>query len=292
MLPKKSALGRGLGALIDDKRDESPKIPSNEIPLSQIDVNPFQPRQNFSEEALLELASSIKEYGVIQPITVREAENGRFQIISGERRFRASKLAGLDKIPAYVRHADDNVLLELALVENVQREDLDPIEVAVSYQRLMDEFGFTQESLSEKIGKKRSSISNALRMLKLPAEIQLALRNRKISVGHAKAILAAESADKQIQTCIQIIENDFSVRQAEEQIRKLNTPIPIREPNKKNAELKLKNVCKEFNDQLNSFFPTSVKVAASNEGIGKIVIPFTSEKELETIIRLFEKLKS
>ncbi|MDR1171680.1 MAG: ParB/RepB/Spo0J family partition protein [Bacteroidales bacterium] len=224
-MAKKSALGRGLGALIKQSETGIPESQANatdKIDIRKIEANPYQPRTNFDQEALKELAASIKQLGIIQPITVREIGDGRYQIISGERRYRASLIAGLTEIPAYIRHADDNSMLELALVENIQREDLDAIEVAISYQRLIDECRLTQENVSERVGKKRSTIANYLRLLKLPAEIQLAIRQGQISMGHARALVNIEQSGHQLRLLHDIIGNGLSVRQVEVAVRQIN----------------------------------------------------------------------
>ncbi len=228
-MAKKSALGKGLGALIKQSETEIPESrvnATNEIDIRNIEVNPYQPRTNFDQEALEELAASIRQLGIIQPITVREIEGGKYQIISGERRYRASLIAGLTEMPAYIRHADDNSMLELALVENIQREDLDAIEVAISYQRLIDECRLTQENVSDRVGKKRSTVANYLRLLKLPAEIQVAIRDRKLSMGHARALVNIEQPEHQLQLLHSIIDEGWSVRQVETAARKLNNPEP------------------------------------------------------------------
>ncbi|MEZ7955323.1 MAG: ParB/RepB/Spo0J family partition protein, partial [Bacteroidales bacterium] len=229
---KKSALGRGLGALISDANslnlgrqhtgEGEPGFASiSEISIGKIVANPYQPRSSFDKEALDELADSIKTLGLIQPITVRQIEDGTFQIISGERRFRASQLAGLSTIPAYIRKADDQGMLEMAIVENIQRENLDSIEIALSFQRLIEECSLTQEEMAERVGKKRATITNYLRLLKLPAEIQLAIRAGKITMGHAKALLSLDSPSKQLKICSTIVEKDLSVREVEERVKKM-----------------------------------------------------------------------
>ena len=228
-MAKKSALGKGLGALIKQSETEIPESQAhatNKIDIQKIEANPYQPRTNFDQEALEELAASIKQLGIIQPITVREINHGKYQIISGERRYRASMIAGLSEIPAYIRHADDNNMLELALVENIQREDLDAIEVAISYQRLIDECKLTQENVSDRVGKKRSTIANYLRLLKLPAEVQLAIRKGQLSMGHARALVNVEQSDRQLQLLQNIVENGLSVRQVEVAVRQMNNPEP------------------------------------------------------------------
>jgi ParB family chromosome partitioning protein len=210
-MAKKNALGRGLNALIEssDYENLNKTREPNEIKIDLIEANPFQPRSNFDEEALQELADSIKELGVIQPITVRALENGKYQLISGERRLRASKLVGLEKIPAYIRNTDDQGMLEMALVENIQREDLNAIEVAISYQRLMDECNLTQDMLSQRVGKKRSTVANYTRLLNLPAKIQLGIKEDKISMGHARALLAVKDTDTQLMVYVVKLEFNF-----------------------------------------------------------------------------------
>jgi len=221
-MAKKNALGRGLGALIDgaDTYTVQEAVASiSEIEISKIVANPFQPRTKFDEEALNELATSIKEIGIIQPITLRKIADDQYQIIAGERRFRASKIAGLSSIPAYVRTANDEAMLEMALVENIQREDLDAIEIALSYQRLIDECKLTQELLSERVGKKRSTVTNYLRLLKLPAKIQKGIVEKSISMGHARALVNIKESDMQLMIFDEIIKNEYSVRRVEEMVR-------------------------------------------------------------------------
>jgi ParB family transcriptional regulator, chromosome partitioning protein len=294
MTAKKTGLGRGLGALIenaDELQKNKPAASINEVEIAKIEANPFQPRTHFDEEKLAELAQSIREIGIIQPLTLRKLNDERFQIIAGERRFRAAKLAGLTQVPAYVRTADDDTMLEMALVENIQREDLDPIEVAISYQRLIDECNLTQESLSERVGKKRSTISNYLRLLKLPAEIQLGLREKQISMGHARAIINIEDQATQIMIYEQILEYDFSVRKVEEVVRELTTesektPEP-EEPKKEKVEIP--EEYKKLKQQLSGFFKTNIQFSRADDGKGKIVIPFRSDEELEKIIAILDK---
>ncbi len=289
---RRSALGRGLGALIEDAETNSNTFNNdfiNEIELDKIDVNPFQPRTHFDEEALIELAASIKSLGVIQPITVRETERGTYQIISGERRSRASRLAGLTKIPAYVRKANDQTMLEMALVENIQREELDPIEIALSYKRLIDECSLTQENLSERVGKKRSTVTNYMRLLKLPVEIQKGIRNRKISMGHARALVSVDKVDTQIKICLDIIEQELSVRQTEEIVRKISNPGKIRS---KSKNAKLPEAYQALEKHLTNYFETGVEFKRDNKGKGKIVIPFQSDEDLERIIGVLDKLNS
>ena len=227
MAKQKNALGKGLGALIKQSETDfsgRQSHSSDKISVESIELNPYQPRTTFDQESLEELASSIRQLGIIQPITVRETDNGKYQIISGERRYRASMMAGLTEIPAYIRQADDNNMLELALVENIQREDLDAIEIAISYQRLIDECQLTQENVSERVGKKRSTIANYLRLLKLPAEIQSAIKQGQISMGHARALVNVEQEEQQLLLFQDIIENSLSVRQVEKTVRQINHP--------------------------------------------------------------------
>src|SRR5512138_452251 len=217
-MTKKNVLGRGLGALIEEAEPNNDVLVEKsitggiEIDINRVDTNPFQPRTIFDEEALNELASSIKEIGVIQPITVREMENGRYQLITGERRFRASMMAGLGRIPAYIRTANDQGMLEMALVENIQREDLNAIDIAISYQRLIEECSLTQENLSVRVGKKRATVANYMRLLRLPAEIQIGIRENKVTMGHARALVAVEDPHHQLSLFYRIVEEDLSVR--------------------------------------------------------------------------------
>ena len=281
---KRNVLGRGLSALIDDaEKMQSAGI--NEIELIKIEVNPFQPRSNFDQEALEALATSIREIGLIQPITLRKIDNEKYQIIAGERRFRAAHIAGIKSIPAYVRKAKDDSMLEIALVENIQREDLDVIEIAVSYQRLIDELEFTQEELSTRIGKKRSTIANYIRLLKLPAVIQKGLREKEISMGHARAIINIDDEDTQKMIYTQIVKYGFSVRKVEEIVRDLNNDEPINNGPKK------EKFPKEFQDvkkQLDKIFNSRVGFLMSDKGKGKIVIPFKSSEELDKIVKIIE----
>jgi len=291
---QKNALGRGLGALIDDAdREKLEKVASiNEIEIDRIETNPYQPRSKFDDEKINELASSIKELGIIQPITIRSIENNLYQLITGERRLRAARIAGLKKIPAYIRLADDQAMLELALVENIQREDLDAIEVSISYQRLIEECSLTQENLSERVGKKRSTISNYLRLLKLPGEIQLGLRDKKISMGHARALVNIDDVKAQINAYYSIINEDLSVRKTEAMVRKINKSSSPSESvsNKEKNEILIKDF-EDLQDQLSSFFSTKVQFRMNEQGKGKIVIPFKSGEELEEIMGIFDKIK-
>jgi ParB family chromosome partitioning protein len=287
---KKSALGRGLGALIDDADFMKEQISGvAEIDISKIEANPFQPRTTFDEEKLGELAASIREIGLIQPITLRRSEGDKYQIITGERRLRAAQLAGLLKIPAFIRKADDDSMLEMALVENIQREDLNPIEISLSYQRLIDECNLTQETLSTRVGKKRSTVANYLRLLKLPAEIQKGLRERQITVGHAKALVNIEEEETQIMLFRQILRYDFSVRKIEEIVREFSNQSQSEKEQKKRETLPEHLLY--VKERLNDFFPVPVKISANEEGKGKITINFRSENELREIVKIIENQK-
>lgn len=291
-MAKRNTLGRGLGALIDDANEiTNPKAAIDEIDITLIEANPWQPRTTFDEEALTELSNSIKEVGIIQPLTLRKIGENKYQIIAGERRFRASKKAGLKKIPAYIRESDDNTMLELALVENIQRENLDAIEVALSYQRLIDECQLTQETLSDRVGKKRSTISNYLRLLKLPAIIQKAIRERDISMGHARAIINVKDSDTQIMIYKQIVAYDFSVRKTEEIVRKLNSEEMVKSKPKKTIK-KFPEEYEQLKNHLSQHFSTNIDFKINNKGKGQIVIPFGSNKDLERIIGILDKLNS
>lgn len=286
---KRNALGRGLGALIDDAEKMQQGAGINEIELSKIEANPFQPRTNFDAEALQELANSIKEIGLIQPITLRKIANEKYQIIAGERRFRAAQMAGLNKIPAYVRKAKDDGMLEMALVENIQREDLDAIEIALSYQRLIDELEFTQEELSTRVGKKRSTVTNYLRLLKLPAIVQKGLIEKQISMGHARAIINIEDPETKIMIYEQIIKYGFSVRKVEEIVRNLNEE--KHEQAEKQVKQKFPKEYQPVKKQLDSIFHSNIDFTMNKKGKGKIVIPFKSAKDLERIVKIIENQK-
>jgi ParB family chromosome partitioning protein len=291
-MAKRNALGKGLGALIEDAGNENHHQVDavNEISLENIEVNPYQPRTNFNEGALNELASSIKEIGVIQPITVRKINESKFQLITGERRFRAAKIAGIKKMPAFIRTADDQAMLEMALVENIQREDLDAIEVAISYQRLIEECSLTQENLSGRVGKKRATISNYLRLLKLPAEIQLGIRDHKISMGHARALINIEDPEKQLQAYYRIVDEGLSVRKTEEMIRELSSN-PTQPNTQKRTKQELPEEYKQLRNHLATHFNTNIDVKRNDNGKGKIVIPFRSDKDLERIMSIINQGK-
>jgi ParB family chromosome partitioning protein len=293
-MAKKHALGRGLGALIDDADTIGQNVTASvntEVELSKIVANPWQPRSTFDEEALADLAASIKEMGFIQPLTLRKISNDEYQIISGERRFRASKMAGLTSVPAYIRELDDDRMLEMALVENIQREDLDAIEVAISFERLINECSLTQEMLSERVGKKRSTITNYLRLLKLPALIQKAIRDAEISMGHARAIINVKDPDTQIMLYKQIVKYDFSVRKIEEIVRNLNEEETVKEEKNEVEKVSFPAEYHSLKEHLSKHFETNIGFSINNKGKGKIVIPFGSEKELEHIIGVLDKIK-
>jgi len=289
-MARKNALGKGLGALIEDAgglasgRSSASII---EVDVADIEANPWQPRTTFDEEKLSELAKSIKEIGIIQPLTLRKTKHGKYQIIAGERRFRASKIAGLDKVPAYIRTAEDDTMLEMALVENIQREDLDPVEIAISYQRLMDECNLTQESMSDRVGKKRSTISNYLRLLKLPAEIQLGLREKQISMGHARALVNIDDVTVQIKLYERIVNEDLSVRKVEQEVKKLAEGLKddVKTKSQEPGDFAA------LEQQLSELFSTNIRFTRSKNGKGKIVIPFGSDDELEKIINILDKAK-
>lgn len=286
---KRNVLGRGLGALMDDADKMQPGAGINEIELSRIEANPFQPRTNFDEETLRELAESIKEIGLIQPITLRKIADDRYQIIAGERRFRAAQMAGLESIPAFIRKAKDEAMLEMALVENIQREDLDAIEIALSYQRLLEELEFTQEELSTRVGKKRSTIANYLRLLKLPAVIQKGLIEKLISMGHARAIINIEDAEIQTMIYSQIVKMGLSVRRVEEIVRNLNN-----EGSKEKPEGEKEKFPHEYygiKKQLDKIFSSKVDFLMNTNGKGKIVIPFKSPADLDRIVKIIENQK-
>ena len=291
---KYNSLGRGLDALIstDAVRTQGSST-INEIAIDQIEANPNQPRREFDDEALQELAHSIREIGIIQPITLRQTAENRFQIIAGERRWRASQLAGLKAIPAYIRTIKDENVMEMALVENIQREDLNAIEIALAYEHLLEGSGMTQEKVSERIGKSRTAITNYLRLLKLPAQVQMALQKKEIDMGHARALLALDSPALQIKLFKEILKNGYSVRKVEELVQALKNGDDIESGKKKIiARNQLPEEFCELRNQLASFLNTKVQMTCSPQGKGKISIPFANEAELERIMNLFDKLKA
>ncbi|MBL7871317.1 MAG: ParB/RepB/Spo0J family partition protein [Cyclobacteriaceae bacterium] len=301
-MSKKKALGRGLSALLSDTpedekldvdvtspvRERENKVVTNsinEILLSEIETNPFQPRQHFDQEALKELADSIKVHGIIQPITVRKFSNNQYQLISGERRFQASKLAGLTKIPAYIRTADDQQMLEMALIENIQRENLNPIEISLSYQRLISECNLKQEELGDRVGKSRSTVTNYLRLLKLPPDIQIAMRDNKLTMGHARAIINVENPDSQLYIFKKTLAEDLSVRKVEELARELST-----KTNETQATTTPSSQAKEVTQlqtRLSSHFGTKVSVKSDGKK-GDIRIPFLSIEDLNRILDILK----
>ena len=292
---KKFTLGRGLDALISTNEEvrTSGSSSINEVELSKITVNPNQPRREFDPIALQELADSIAEIGIIQPITLRQISDDSYQIIAGERRFRASKLAGLTTIPAYIRTADDENVLEMALIENIQREDLNSLEIALAYQHLIEQYELTQERLSERVGKKRTTIANYLRLLKLPAPIQMALKNREIDMGHARALLALEDPQLQLKIFKEIIAQEYSVRKVEEMVKNLSLGETI-EANGKKITPKGAKLSEEYTtlqNHLCNFFGTKVQLSCSNKGKGKISIPFENDAELERIMEILDATK-
>ena len=291
----KPALGRGLSALLENAKTDittrqtgeaSPVVGSIAlIKLKNIETNPFQPRTNFEEIALQELADSITQHGIIQPITVRKLGYDKYQLISGERRFRASQIAQLVEIPAYIRVANDQAMLEMGLIENIQREDLDPIEISLSYKRLIDECNITQEQLGEKVNKQRSTVTNFLRLLKLPAVIQKAVRDKDISMGHARALLSVENEDKQLAIFAMALENELSVRQLEEMARgeKLNF-----KPKTTRVEKPLTIEDKQIAKKLEKLFNKSYAFKRSPKGAGTISLNFSNDRELQHILSFFD----
>ncbi|RKF03186.1 ParB family chromosome partitioning protein [Tenacibaculum lutimaris] len=290
---KKQALGRGLSALLKETAEvnsasdkNADKLVGNiiEIDINSIEVNPYQPRTYFDEEALRELASSIKELGVIQPITVRKLSSDKFQLVSGERRFRASKLIGNTTVPAYIRLANDQEMLEMALVENIQRKNLDPIEVALSYQRLIDEIQLTQEELSTRVGKKRSTVTNYLRLLKLDPIIQTGMRDGFISMGHGRALINVDSTTDQLNIYEKIVRDKLSVRQTEELVKNLKAGTVAKAAKKKVLPNYISDSVKDISD----YFGHKIDVTVNNRGKGKISIPFHSEEDFNRIKNLLK----
>jgi ParB family chromosome partitioning protein len=292
---KRPALGKGLSALLESSATD---ITSRELsdssvlgsvamlPIDHIEANPFNPRTHFEEEALEELSESISTHGIIQPLTVRKLGRNKYQLISGERRFKASQIAGLKEVPAYIRVANDQAMLEMALVENIQREDLNAIEVALSYQRLIQECSLTQEKLGQQISKSRTSITNHLRLLKLPAKIQLAVREKEISMGHARALVALDDEKKQLDIFDTIVENNLSVRQVEELIRDGKTSSTDTKKEKEKPKHKVTETQSEFADQFSDKVAAKVQIKKQPNGNGKVIINFNSEVDLNRIIEI------
>jgi len=290
MNPKKKALGRGLSAILESpETDITSKDISGSfvagaiasIPVNQIEPNPFQPREDFDPEALNDLATSIREQGIIQPITVRKMGYDKYQLISGERRLKASRIAGLDEIPCYIRIANDQQMLEMALVENIQRESLNALEIAISYQRLIDECELTQDELSQRVGKNRATISNYIRLLKLPAELQVAIRDSKITMGHARALITLDDEAIQLTILKSIISKDLSVREVEEAVRSLSRqPVVKKTPEPRELPAEIDSKRQVVAEKLNA----RVNVQLNNKGRGNIVISFDSQKELDRLL--------
>lgn len=295
---KKQALGRGLSALLKDPENDinsvadknADKVVGNivELELDAIAVNPFQPRSNFNDEALQELASSIRELGVIQPITVRKLDFNKYQLVSGERRYRASKLIGLETIPSYIRIANDQESLEMALVENIQRQDLDPIEIALSYQRLIDEIELTQEKLSDRVGKKRSTITNYLRLLRLDPIIQTGIRDGFISMGHGRTLVNIEKREDQLSIYEKIIGNNLSVRDTEKAVRNYHQAGEVSEKKDKKSTV-IPFFAKEGSKELTNYLNVPVNINSTESGKGKIAISFNSREELERLKKLITR---
>jgi ParB family transcriptional regulator, chromosome partitioning protein len=296
--PKKSALGRGLGALLEDSPQKNksqelmpaqPVVGINDIALTEIQVNPFQPRTHFDKEALQELSESIKVQGIIQPITVRKLTEGEYQLISGERRFQASKMAGLETIPAYVRTANDQQMLEMALIENIQRENLNSLEIAHSYQRLLSECNLKQEQLGDRVGKNRTTVNNYLRLLKLPPDIQAGLRDNLISMGHARAIINIEDVDKQLAIYKRTIAEELSVRKVEALVKAINSGPEEKILDKTQGMDPVKKYeIGKIQQRLASHFGTKVQLKADGKNKGEIKIPFGSAEDLNRILEILD----
>jgi ParB family chromosome partitioning protein len=296
MSKQREAIGKGIRALLQDidEEEEGKALESTSsspgsivsIPLEKIEVNPFQPRSDFNEDALSDLSESIKIHGVIQPVTVRAMVNGSFQLIAGERRLRASQLAGLNEIPAYVRSANDQEALEIALIENIQREDLNAIEIGLNYQRLMDECELNQEELATRLGKKRATVTNYLRLLKLPPQIQAAIKERMISMGHARALAAVDEVDVQLDIYKDILSKGLSVRQVEQAVAKYKKK-PTKKSKKKEEELSPE--LRRIQDRLTSHFGTKVKIKSGSGEKGEFIIPYFSADDFERILELLEE---
>lgn len=266
-----------------------------EVDVMLIKPNPDQPRREFNEESLRELADSIAQIGIVQPITLRDTGDGFYTIIAGERRWRACQMAGLERVPAYIRTVDDENMMEMALVENIQRQDLTALEVALAYQHLIEQYGLTQEQLSEKVGKNRATVTNYLRLLKLPAPIQVALKERQIDMGHARALLSLDDPKAQLHVFDEMVANGLSVRRVEEMVKELSAGGTVKGKDGKRIRQKGSTLSTEYNvlrDSLSSFFQTKVQMTCSDKGKGKISIPFANEAELERIMGIFDRLKS
>ncbi len=296
MAKKFGGLNRGIDSLIptNDEMDVKTSGASsiNEINIEEIEANPDQPRRNFDEEALNELADSIKQIGVVQPITLRKQEEGKYQIIAGERRFRASQIAGLKSIPAYIREVNENELMEMALIENIQREDLNAIEEALAYQNLMDKCDYTQDQLSERVGKKRATVANYLRLLRLPAEIQMAVKDKKIEMGHARALMGIEDAASQIKVYNQIISEGLSVRKVEEIAKEIREGNGTGKSKQKKTGKSSSSVdYSEMKNKLSDLFGTTINMTCNDKGKGKITIEFKDDDEMMKIFTLLDSIK-
>lgn len=292
---KYAALGRGLDALISNEEVRVSGTSSiGEVPVDRIQPNPGQPRREFDGDALQELADSIREIGIVQPISLRNMGDGTYQIIAGERRWRAAQLAGLTSVPAYIRTADDEKMMQMALVENIQREDLNAIEIALAYQNLIEQYGLKQEELSVKVGKKRATVANYLRLLKLPAPVQMALKNKDIDQGHARALLSLGSPAMQVRLFEEIQREGYSVRKVEEMVNRLNSGEDVTAAGKRLRAQRSKNVSEEFEalqKHLSEYFGAHVKMTMTPAGRGKITIPFRSQEEMERIIAMLDHAK-
>ncbi len=291
---KYPALGRGLDVLMrTDEVHTGGSSSINEVAIAAIKANPNQPRREFDETALRELADSIREIGIIQPITVRDMGDGTFVIIAGERRWRASQMAGLITIPAYIRTVDDENMMEMALVENIQRENLNSMEIALAYQHLIEQYNLTQERLSERVGKNRTTITNYLRLLKLPAQIQMGLKNRTIDMGHARALLSLDDPALQLKVYNEMQRSGMSVRRVEEMVKELTQGVAVKAGGKrlKAKGTSLSSEYNELKEMMSALFKSKVQLTCSDKGRGKITIPFANEKELERIVDLFDQLK-
>ena len=289
---KYNALGRGLDALISTEEVHTQGSSTiNEVALDDIEANPNQPRREFDPESLQELANSIRELGIVQPITLRQLPNGKYQIVAGERRWRASQLAGINSIPAYIRTIDDESVMELALVENIQREDLNAIEIALAYAHLMEKEGMTQERVAERVGKSRVAVTNYLRLLKLPAEVQIAMQKREIDMGHARALLSLDSPSMQLKVFRDIQKSGASVRQVEEMVKRIKNGETTKQRSKASGKSSLAEEFDMLKDRLATFLGAKVSLNISPDGKGKISIPFANEEELEHIMLMFDKMK-
>ena len=291
---KTNALGRGLDALISTESVNTQGSSTiNEVPIDQIEANPNQPRQEFDQTALEELANSIKQIGIIQPVTLRQIDDNKFQIIAGERRWRASQLAGLQSLPAYIRTIKDENVMEMALVENIQREDLNAIEIALAYEHLLERSqDMTQEKVAEKVGKSRTAVTNYLRLLKLPAPVQMALQKKELDMGHARALLSIDSPSIQLKLFRQTVEKGYSVRKVEELCKRINNGEDLQEASRKvESKPKLPEGFNVLKERLSSFFNTKVQMTCNANGRGRISIPFASEKELAHIMEVMDKMK-